>query len=100
MDIYEITVVVRVDLIEEYEKYMRGRHIPDLLATGFFRAAFFTCSGENRYRIQYHARDKTALDEYLNTKAEMLRADFAAHFPDGIDVSREVWEVLESWKTE
>ncbi|CAN5598509.1 hypothetical protein BH20ACI4_BH20ACI4_11830 [soil metagenome] len=97
MIVYEITAIVREDLIEEYEKYMRGRHIPDLLETGFFASAFFTRSGENLYRIQYHAHDQAALDEYLKTKAEFLRNDFLEHFGEGVEVSRENWEILQSW---
>jgi hypothetical protein len=99
--IYEITAIVRPQLALEYEKYMRERHIPDLLETGFFRAAYFTRSAaatENRYRIQYHAHNRSALDEYLKTQAERLRADFLAHFPKGIELSRENWEVLEVWQ--
>lgn len=97
MVIYEITAIVQAESIEEFEKYMRERHIPDLLATGFFRAAYFTRSSENRYRIQYHAHDRKALDEYLKTDANRLRADFLAHFPTGIQLSRENWDVLQSW---
>lgn len=97
MIIYEITAIVREDLIEAYEKYMRERHIPDLLETAFFVAAFFTRSGENRYRVQYHAHDQQSLDEYLQTKAEFLRRDFLAHFGEGVTVSRENWEVLQRW---
>lgn len=80
MIIYEITATVRADLIEQYESYMRERHIPELLETGFFHGAKFTCSGENRYRIQYEAQDQTTLDEYLRTDATRLREDFLAHF--------------------
>lgn len=98
MVIYEITAVVRAEFVEEYEKYMRERHIPDLLETGYFKQAYFTRSAENRYRIQYHAHNQTALDEYLKTKAEILRADFLAHFPEGAEVSREIWEILQTWK--
>jgi len=97
--IYEITTIVRADLIENYEKYMHEQHIPDLLSTGFFSQAFFTRSGENRYRIQYHAHHQKALDTYLQKEATRLREDFAKHFPDGIEVSRENWEILENWKT-
>jgi hypothetical protein len=97
MIIYEINATVSRELVEEFEKYMRGRHIPDLLETGFFERAFFARNGENRYRIQYHARDRQALDEYLRTKAETLRNDFLAHFPAGIELARENWELLESW---
>jgi hypothetical protein len=98
MIIYEITAIVREDLIENYEKYMRERHIPDLLETGFFARAFFTRSNKNRYRVQYHAHDKKALDEYLKTKADTLRNDFLKHFPEGVEVSRENWEILQSWR--
>lgn len=96
--IYEITAAVRADLIGKYERYMRGRHIPDLLETGYFRAASFTRSDKDRYRIRYEAHDQNALDQYLKNDAPRLRADFLTHFPEGIDISRDVWEVLEVWK--
>ena len=73
MTIYEITAVVNDKWIEEYEKYMRETHIPDLLATEYFRGAKFTRSDKNRYRIQYEAHDQKALDEYLKTDAQRLR---------------------------
>ena len=63
--IYEITAVVEAGLIEKYEKYMRERHIPDLLATGYFRGAKFTYSNGNRYRILYEAHNIEALNKYL-----------------------------------
>jgi hypothetical protein len=44
--IYEITAVIALELVEEYEDYMRHQHIPDLLETGHFRAAFLIRSGE------------------------------------------------------
>src|SRR5689334_11813921 len=97
MIIYEITATVRADLIEQFEKYMRGRHIPDLMATRFFSATKFTRSGENRYRIQYEANNQETLDEYLKTEALRLRADFLAHFSEGVELTRENWEVLEVW---
>lgn len=98
MIIYEITATVRADLIEQYEKYMRETHIPDLLATGFFSGARIMRSGENRYRIGYEAPDQKALDAYLDAEAARLRADFLAHFGEGVEVSRENWEVLQAWK--
>ena len=97
MIIYEIAATIRADLVEDYEKYMRETHIPELLETGFFAGAKFTRTSANRYRIQYEAHDQNALDEYLETKAGQLRADFLAHFPAGIELSREHWEVLQIW---
>lgn len=97
MVIYEITAIVNEDLAAKYENYMRGRHIPDLMETGFFARAFFTRSDVNRYRIQYHAHDEKALNEYLKTKAEFLRNHFLETFPEGIELSRENWEILQAW---
>lgn len=100
MIIYEITAAVRADLVEEYEKYMVERHIPDLLETGFFGGAKLARTFENRYRIQYEAHDQKALDEYLEREAARLRADFLAHFSEGIALSRENWEVVQIWRTD
>lgn len=100
MVIYEITATVRADLIEDYEKYMRGRHVPDLLATGFFANAFFTRTTGKRYRIQYHARDENALKSYLEKDADRLRQDFIKHFPAGVTLAREVWEIVQDWKAD
>ncbi|HEX8246670.1 MAG TPA: DUF4286 family protein [Pyrinomonadaceae bacterium] len=98
MIIYEITTLVEPGLVEKYEQYMCERHIPDLLKTGYFSGAAFTCTTENRYRIRYEAFNKEALDKYLTGDAERLRADFLNHFPAGIELTREVWEVLQTWK--
>jgi hypothetical protein len=98
--LYEITAAVNAELIEKYEKYMRERHIPDLLATGRFIGAKFTRSSENRYRIVYEAHDQKSLDNYLEKEAAILRADFQQHFPSGVELSRENWIVLQEWRNE
>lgn len=97
---YEITAAVAPELIEKYEKYMREEHIPALLATGYFRAAKFTRSPDNRYRILYEARSQESLDKYLELDAPRLRADFQNHFPTGIKLSRENWQILNEWQAE
>jgi hypothetical protein len=96
---YEVTTVVEPDLVERYERFMRATHIPELLATGCFHGAAFTRSGPGRYRTRYEAPSEAALERYLAEHAPRLREDFAAHFPRGITVSREVWAVLETWET-
>jgi hypothetical protein len=94
---YEITAVVRPDLCDAYENFMTRQHIPDLLKTGAFGAASFSKSSPGRYRIRYEARNREALDHYLCDHAPRLREHFATKFPDGIDITREEWEVLASW---
>lgn len=94
MIVYEITAKVNPDLIEKFEKYMLEQHIPEILETGFFNGAKFTRSGKDLYRIQYEAHNQKALDEYLEKDAPRLREDFLLNFSEGIEISRENWEVL------
>lgn len=94
---YEVTASVRADLVPAYEAYMRQRHIPALLATGRFAAATFGRSSPGRYRIRYEAPDQATLDRYLAEDAARLRADVEEHFPDGIELTREVWEAIQVW---
>ena len=75
-------------------------NIPDLLETGYFNGAVFSCSIVGRYRIQSQAYSQKSLEEYLSNDAEWLRADFCEHFPKGIELSRDNWKVLQSWKVE
>lgn len=94
---YEITAIVRPDLCDAYERYMRERHIPDLMQTGAFAAASFSRSAAGRYRIRYEAKTRQALDKYLAEHAPRLREHFTDTFPTGIELVREEWTVLESW---
>ena len=94
---YEITTQVRSDLVENYEAYMRDKHISDVLATGLFLSASFSRAGEGRYRIRYEAIDQESLDSYLRDCAGPLRQHFTDHFPEGIELSRENWTVLQQW---
>ena len=94
---YEITATVAPALAEAYERYMRERHIPDLLATGCFVGAIFSRAEEGRYRIRYEAPTREALSRYLAEHAPALRAHFEAMFPAGVQLSREQWEAVQCW---
>lgn len=94
---YEVTAELEEGLIEAYEHYMRERHIPEVLATGCFQAAVLARSGPGRYRSTYLARTQGDLDRYLEQHTAALRADFAAHFPGGVSLGREVWATVERW---
>lgn len=94
---YEIAASERADIVDVYERFMRMTHIPDLLATGLFASATFSQSAPGRYQMRYEARDRPSLDRYLAEHASRLRPHFMEHFPGGVQLSREEWEVLESW---
>lgn len=95
---YEITASVRDDLIDAYETYMRDRHIPDVLRTGAFVAASLSTSTPGRYRIRYEARSREHLDDYLAKHAPSLREHFAKTFPTGVELSREEWTIVQTWR--
>lgn len=97
MVIYEITASVDQSRVEAYEKYMWEEHIPDLMATGHFARAEFTRGEGGAYRMRYLAHGRLDLENYLKNDAERLRADFAKNFPSGVEVTRTVWDVLETW---
>ena len=97
MIVYEVTSVVEAGLWEEYERFIRGRHIPDMMATGNFVNATFEHSDPGRYRVRYVAATREALEHYLSDHAPRLRADFLDHFPTGAKLEREVWQVVESF---
>lgn len=52
-------------------------------------------SVQGRYRVRYEAATREALDCYLNEHTPRLRADFAAHFLTGVQLTREVWETVQ-----
>ena len=93
MLIYEVTTTVDGGLAAEYETYMTKQHIPELLATGHFAAAFFAKNG-SQYRTGYHSDSQEQLDAYLANDAERLRQDLAEHFPHGVEVSRQVLDIV------
>jgi hypothetical protein len=95
--IYEITATVAPERVTEYETYMRQHHIPALLATGRFYSASLARSAPGRYRVGYTAVHSVELERYVASYAEALRAEFSARFPTGVELSREVWTVVETW---
>ena len=94
---YEVSAVVRADLADAYEKYMKP-HIVAVLATGCFVGATFDRAAGHKYRARYQAKDQQSVDKYLAEHTERLRTDFARHFPSGVDLSREVWQTTGTWE--
>jgi predicted ABC-type transport system involved in lysophospholipase L1 biosynthesis ATPase subunit len=95
--VYEVTAVVAHELAEEWERYMRERHIPDVLATGWFTRASLARASGGRYRICYHAESTADLDRYLSESAPALRAEVAARYPGGVALTRETWDLAQEW---
>ena len=95
---YEVTVVVREDLRERFERYFIDTHIPEILATGCFLDIRFDRSDAGSYRTVYHAATRADLDRYLAEQTARFRADFVKHFPDGVTATRENWTELKAYE--
>lgn len=96
--VYEVTAVVELEMAEGWERYMRERHIPDVLATGCFTRASLARATGGRYLIRYQLDSRADLDRYLAQAAPALRAEFAARYPGGVALTRETWELLQEWE--
>jgi hypothetical protein len=97
MVLYEVSLTVEASLHEALDRYMREKHIPEILALGCFEAAEFSRTDQSRFRTAYRARNQAGLDRYLADHAAHYREDFARHFPEGIAAERRVWTVIQSW---
>jgi hypothetical protein len=91
-------VDVEPKIAEAFEHYMRGKHIPEILATGCFCTVEFQRASPTRFRASYCAASQAELDRYLAGHTAHFRADFLDHFPEGAVPHREVWTVREAWE--
>lgn len=91
---YEVRVLVRADLQPAFETYMAEKHLPEILATGCFASIRFERSEDGAFRSCYEAASPADLERYLTQHTLRFREDFLAHFPEGCEVSREVWVEL------
>jgi enamine deaminase RidA (YjgF/YER057c/UK114 family) len=98
MVVYQVNAAVEPPFAAAYERYLREQHIPDVLATGYFAEASLEQLEPRRYRACYRAPSQAALDTYLREHAPRLREDFAAHFPAGVTLTREIWSELRRWR--
>lgn len=94
---YEVIAEVEPGLAERYERYVRERHVADVMRTGCFVHACLERCSPFRYRVRYVASSTAALDRYLAEHTARLRADFAANFPVGVRLERTQWTEVERW---
>jgi Domain of unknown function (DUF4286) len=97
MILYEVTLEVEPASAAALEEHMRRAHIPAIFATGCFLRVEFDRASETRFRTVYEAATVDDLNRYLQDHSPRFRADFVAHFPAGVTISRETWTQVERW---
>ena len=96
--VYEVTVEVERSLVEAFVRYMTEEHLPQIHATGCFRRIRFDRAGPTTFRSAYQATTAADLERYLQHHTATFRADFGAHFPTGVTVSRVTWNSIAAWE--
>ncbi|MCG9970662.1 DUF4286 family protein [Christiangramia crocea] len=80
MIIYNVTINVQEDIHDEWLKWMKEEHIPDMLDTKKFSKALMTKvmvqepMGGITYSVQYTTESREMLERYYNEDAEDLRS--------------------------
>lgn len=80
MYIYNVTINVQEDIHDEWLKWMKNEHIPDMLKTEKFTKALMTKvmvkepMGGITYSIQYTTESPEMLQKYYQENAEDLRS--------------------------
>jgi hypothetical protein len=85
------------DAREAFVRFQTERHIPDVMASGCFVSAALEEDADGRFRASYEARTAEELERYLRDHAPALRADFAAHAPAGVRLTRATWTTVRRW---
>lgn len=97
MVFYEVSLTVRPDLCADLLSYMRNKHIPEIWATKCFHQIHFAQADDQVLRTCYQALTMDDYERYVAQFASAMRADFMHHFPEGCEVSRQVWTGVQSW---
>jgi hypothetical protein len=94
---YEVHLEPNPALAGAVEAYMRGEHIPAIMATGCFTRARFERTESGGYRTVYEAGSRADFERYMEDHFARFRGEFLARFPTGVAPSRELWTELEAW---
>jgi len=79
MYIYNVTINIEEAIHDDWVKWMKEEHIPEMLDTGKFKKALMTrvmvteAMGGITYSVQYTAESKAELEKYYEEDADRMR---------------------------
>jgi len=99
MIIYNVTVKIDPSVHDEWLQWMINKHIPDVLATGYFvenQLARVLVDDDDgfTYAIQYKCKSMTDLEQYQQEHAPRLQAMHAERYIDKFVAFRTLLEVI------
>lgn len=101
MIIYSVTVNIDHDVHDEWVKWMRDVHIPDVMATGYFlenrfaRVLLLDDETGATYSIQYLCKNMADLQIYQGSHAPRLQADVKERYDGKFVAFRTVLETVD-----
>ncbi|MBT8307640.1 MAG: DUF4286 family protein [Maribacter sp.] len=103
MYIYNVTTNIDESVHDQWLKWMKEVHIPDVLATGKFLSAKI-CKvlveeelGGITYSVQFTTLDKETLQSYYDNNAAKLQLDAMKLFPNKFVAFRTELEVIDEY---
>lgn len=100
MIIYNVTVKVENEIRDEWVKWMKNKHIPDVMATGCFKEYRFSKilvddeDGVN-YSIQYLCDSMEMLESYQENHASDLQKEHTLRYTNKFVAFRTLLELEE-----
>jgi len=99
MIIYNVTINIENDVREEWLKWMKEVHIPDVMKTGYFienKICKVLVDEEQgtTYSIQYTCESMKELDTYKREHAVRLQKDVADKYANKFVAFRTVLEIV------
>ncbi len=93
---YEVQVKIDAEVEPEWFKWMKTKHVPDVLATGLMKShRIFKPEGEaQRYCFQYDFATREDYETYQKIHAPVLRDDLINTFPERFTASRQIYHWL------
>jgi hypothetical protein len=103
MIIYNVTVSIDPDIGEDWLKWMRKNHIPEVMATGcFLESKISRIHGEEEggltYSIMYLCQDQQTMDKYGEEHAPVLQMKHSERFAGRFAAFRTFLSVIEEFK--
>ena len=100
MIIYNVTVNIENDVHEEWLKWMKEKHIPDVMKTGCFidnqlvKVLYVEDEGHT-FSIQYKFLEMADIEKYQKEFAPKLQAEHTAMFKDKYTAFRTLLQIVD-----
>lgn len=98
MIIYNVTVNVDAAVHDEWLRWMKEEHIPEVMATGaFLENKICRVLGDDEgftYAIQYTCAEMATYERYRREHAPRLQAETAKRYPGRVEAFRTLLEVV------